>query len=279
MCDEVCFKYDKLMIISKDFIIGNVLSKLILFNDNKAYIFKDGNVYDLDGNISHPNELYIAHPIRLKNAGVLDKCINYIIKNNIKQPFKQVLREFYYKSEEELSDENIWRFRGFNVDLKKCISALKTKGWAMSEDVGLRKVCYHSNLIAVIFREIDEYYTYDLFDYNKELHTISFYNRKTYDDVSIKDIDDVTYSEVLRDVDLMVSISSNSIYDYELAMSTTLIRQEILKSIVNILSLNNVSFLKENIKVNGKFGNYLINIKTGLVFMEGRGNLLIKSIF
>ena len=37
--------------------------------------------------------------------------------------------------------------------------------------------------------------------------------------------------------------------------------------------------LKDNIKINGKFGNYLVNIKTGLVFMEGKGNLLIKSIY
>lgn len=279
MCNQIAFDYDKLITIAKDYIIGNILSKLILYYDNKAYIYKDNNIYDLNGNVCYPDKLYIAHPIKLKNACILDSCIEYIIKNNIKQPFKQILREFYCKSDDELNDDDCWRFRGFNVDLKKCVSALKGKGWSMSEEVGLRKVCYYSNLIAVLFREFDEIYTYDLMDCNKELHTITFYDRKTYEIKSLKDIDDVTYSEVLRDVDLMISISSNAIYDYELAMSTTLIRQEILKSIINILNLNNVSFLKENIKINGHYGSYLINIKTGLVFMEGKGNLLIKSIY
>lgn len=279
MCNEIAFDYEKFIIIAKDNIIGNVLSKLILYYDNKAYIYKDNNIYDLDGNICYPEKLYIAHPIKLKNANILNQCINYVIENNVKQPFKQVLREFYCKSEEELNNIDCWRFRGFNVDLKKCIAALKGKGWSISEDFGLRKVCYYSNLIAVLFREFDEIYTYDFNDCNKELHTITFVDRKTHEIVDLKDVDEVTYSEVLRDVDLMVSISSNAIYDYELAMSTTLIRQEILKSIISILRLDNVSFLKENIKIEGKFGSYLINIKTGMVFMEGKGNLLIKSLY
>jgi len=77
----------------------------------------------------------------------------------------------------------------------------------------------------------------------------------------------------------MISISSNSLYDFELAMSTTEIRQEVLKSLIQIIGLTNISFLKDNIKVQGTYGSYLINIRTGLVFMDGKGNLLIKTIY
>ena len=62
-------------------------------------------------------------------------------------------------------------------------------------------------------------------------------------------------------------------------MSTTEIRQEILKSLIDILTLNNVSFLKDNIKIEGTYGSYLINIRTGLVFMDGRGNIFVKTIY
>lgn len=280
MCNHIAIDYAKLMLISKDFIIKNVLSKLILLSDeNVPLLLKDNRLETLNGKEMAPNKVYIAHPIELKKYDLLQGCMNYIIRNNIKQPFKQVLREFYTKSDEELTKEDVWRFRGFNVDLKKCIAALKGHGWGISDDVGLRKVYYHQNTVAILFREFDDFYTYDFTDVNRELHTITFINRKTEEVIQLKDVDEITFSECLRDVDLMISISSNAIYDIELAMSTTQMRQEILKSLIDILGLPNVTFLKDNIKVEGHYGGYTINIRTGLVFMDGKGNLLLKTIY
>ena len=55
--------------------------------------------------------------------------------------------------------------------------------------------------------------------------------------------------------------------------------RSVLKSIVAILGLENVSFLKDNVKVAGQFGTYVINIRTGLVFKEGKGNLLLDTVY
>lgn len=279
MCNHIMFTYDNIIKIGKDPIIKYLLSKLILLSDNIVSIYKEDHIEDLNGNIITPKVIYIAHPVELKKNNSLNEAINYIITNNIKQPFKQILREFYTKSDIELTQTSCTRFRGFNVDLKKCISALKSKSWGISEDVGLRKVYYYTNTIAILFREFDDFYIDDYTDYNRELHSITFINRKTEKVIDLKDVDDITFSECLRDVDLMVSISCNAIYDYELAMSTTQMRQEILKSLIQILKLNNVSFLKDNIKIEGHYGNYIVNIRTGLVFMEGKGNLLLDTIY
>jgi len=62
-------------------------------------------------------------------------------------------------------------------------------------------------------------------------------------------------------------------------MSTVEVRHEILRSIVDILGLENVSLLKDNVKVVGSFGTYIINIRTGLVFKEGVGNLMIDTVY
>ena len=97
--------------------------------------------------------------------------------------------------------------------------------------------------------------------------------------IPIDDVDDITFSKTLRDVDLMVSISSKVIYDFDLAMSTVEMRHEVLKSIAGILGLTNVSFLKDNIKVEGKLGTYVVNIRTGLVFKEGKGNLALETVY
>lgn len=149
----------------------------------------------------------------------------------------------------------------------------------MSEDIGLRKVYYRADTVAAIFRECDILYTVDYDNVNRELHGIYFLKRKSGEIIPLKDVDDITFSETLRDVDLMISISSKVIYDFAMAMSTVEMRKEVLKSIVGILGLSNVSFLKDNIKVEGKCGTYVVNIRTGLVFKEGKGNLAIDTVY
>ena len=94
----------------------------------------------------------------------------------------------------------------------------------------------------------------------------------------MKDVDDIIFSESLRDIDLMISISCDNTYDYDLSLSTTKVRQEILKNVCELLHLDNVGFLKENIQIKGQYGIYTINIKTGFVFEEGKGQLLISTL-
>lgn len=278
MCSRIVFTEAQLVNIAQEPIINAVLSKLLLLVDGKLAVLTDGQLLGLNGTVLH-GDATVAHAVEMKNRGLLPQAIEYVVKNNVKQPFKQALREIYLKSPQENEQEEVLRFKGYNVDLKKCVATLKTKGWGVSEDIGLRKVYYKTNLVAAIFREFDWYYCSDITDINRELHGIYFFNRKTEEIVPLKDVDDVTFSETLRDVDLMITVSSNTVYDFKLAKSTVEIRQEILKSIASILKLTNVGFLKDNITVKGHYGTYVINIRTGLVFKEGKGNLLLDTVY
>ena len=279
MCGKVSFTSGELHRMSREKTIGFVLSHLFFLAEDRLAVFRDGALYDLSGEPVECEKVYVAHPVELRKAGILAQATEYLVKNNVRQPFKQVLREIYLKSEEELRQEEVLRFKGFNVDLKKCISALKGKGCGISEDIGLRKVFYATDTVAALFRKFDELFLYDVENVNRELHGIFFLNRKTEEIIPLKDVDDITFSETLRDVDLMITISANAIYDYELAMSTLEVRHEILKSIISLLGLDNISFLKDNISVKGYYGTYIINVRTGLVFKEGTGNLLLDTIY
>lgn len=278
MNNRVEFTLDQLNRMRKESVMASVLDKLVFLADGRLCVF-DKDFKSIDGKSVEPKNIYVAHPVELKKSGLLQSAIEYVAKNNIRQPFKQALREIYVKTDSELEQDEVLRFRGFEVDLKKCIAALKGKGWGVSEDIGLRKVYYRSDTVAAIFREFDLFYTADFANENRELHGIFFLKRKSGEIMPIKDVEDITFSETLRDVDLMISISSKVIYDFDLAMSTVEMRQEVLKSIVSILGLNNVSFLKDNIKVEGKLGTYVINIRTGLVFKEGKGNLALDTVY
>ncbi|MDE5654535.1 MAG: DUF4132 domain-containing protein [Clostridia bacterium] len=278
MNNRVAFTLEQLKRMRKERIMATALDKLIFVADGKLCVF-DQELKSIDGTLIEANDIYVAHPVELKKLGLLQDAIEYVARHNIRQPFKQVMREIYTKTELELQQDEVLRFRGFEVDLKKCVSALKGKGWGVCEEIGLRKIYYRSDIVSAIFREFDLFYTADYTNVNRELHGIFFLKRKSGEIIPIKDVDDITFSETLRDVDLMVSISSKVIYDFDLAMSTVEMRQEVLKSIVAILGLNNVSFLKDNIKVQGKLGTYVVNIRTGLVFKEGKGNLALDTVY
>ncbi|MDE6293014.1 MAG: DUF4132 domain-containing protein [Clostridiales bacterium] len=279
MVNRVRFTAEQIRSMCREPIIAAVIGKLILLAGDKLAVVKDGEIFDINGERLAGDDLFVAHPVELKKLGLLPSAIEYVVRNNIVQPFKQALREIYIKSDEENTQDEVMRFNGFSVDVKKCVAALKGKGWGVSEDIGLRKVYYKTDTVAAIFREFDLFYTVDFEDVNRELNGIFFFKRKDGEIIPLKEVDDVVFSETLRDVDLMISISSNVVYDFELAKSTVEIRQEILKSIVAILKLNNVSFLKDNIKVQGRYGTYIINIRTGLVFKEGKGNLLLDTVY
>lgn len=280
MVTRAAFGLGQLRSMCRERIIQAVLSKLLLLADGKLCVFADGKLSGIDGaEIVNAGDIFVAHPTELKQTGLLEKAIEYIVRNNIKQPFKQALREIYTLSEQEKEQDEVLRFKGFIVDLKKCVAALKGRGWGVSEDIGLRKVYYKNDTVAAIFRECDFMYIADYENVNRELHGVFFLNRKTGEIISLKDVDGITFSETLRDVDLMISVSSNNVYDFELAMSTVEMRHAVLKSIVDILGLANVSLLKDNIKVAGRYGTYVINIRTGLVFKEGKGNLLLDTVY
>ena len=279
MCDKTVFTSRQLEKMSRERTIAHTLSRLVFLADGKLAVFADGALRDADGGAIESEAVYVAHPVELKKAGLLQAAMDYIVRGNVCQPFKQVMREIYCKSEQELSQEEVLRFRGFNVDLKKCIAALKGRGWGVSDDIGLRKVYHASGIVAALFRKFDDFYLYDLENVNRELHGIFFLDRKSEEVIPLRDVEDVTFSETLRDVDLMITISANAVYDYDLAMSTVEIRREILRSVVSVLGLTNISFLKDNISVKGTYGTYLINIRTGLVFKEGKGNLLLDTVY
>ena len=278
MNTRVPFTEEQLKSMSREPVIKTVLGKLLLLADGKLCVF-DGELKSVGGERVCASEIFVAHPAELKSKGLLPAAVEYIARNNVKQPFKQALREIYVKTEAELGQEEVLRFKGFNVDVRKCVAALKGKGWGVSEDIGLRKVHYRADVISAIFRECDFLYSVDYDNEDRELHGILFLNRKNGDIIPLKDVDDITFSETLRDVDLMISISSKSVYDFELAMSTVEVRHAVLNSMIDILRLDNVSLLKDNIKVVGTRGTYTVNIRTGLVFKEGTGCLALDTVY
>ena len=171
MNNRVEFSVEQLSDMRRERIMACVIDKLVFVADGKLCVF-DKELKSIDGEIIKSGSVYIAHPVELKKSGLLTSAIEYVARRNIRQPFKQVMREIYTKTELELTQEEVLRFKGFEVDLKKCVATLKGKGWGVCEEIGLRKIYYRSDVVAAIFREFDLLYTADHTNVNRELHGI-----------------------------------------------------------------------------------------------------------
>lgn len=278
MCNGTVFTAKQLALISSQPVIAYLLERLVFLAEGKTAYLSGGELYATDGNKLDVATAEIAHPVKLAELGLLKEATDHIIKNNIVQPFKQVFREIYTVNEDEKNANELLRFKGFEVSLKKCVSALKTRKWGYSPDVGMRRVFYNANTVCALFREFDLPYLYDWDNDMRELYGAEFYTRNDGRQLDLKDVDSVAFSEACRDIDLVVAISATNVYDFRFATSTAQVRKNMLESLCDILHLNNVGFLKHNITIKGYYGNYTINMRTGLVFKEGVGNLAIATV-
>ncbi|WP_026505165.1 DUF4132 domain-containing protein [Butyrivibrio sp. NC3005] len=211
-----------------------------IFSKDDAIFIKDieGNEYAIDMN-DNEAVFYVAHAIDLKNEECWSLYMHYVYENEIVQPFKQVFREVYPITQEELNEKNISRrYAGFQIQANKAVAVLRSRGWIASYEQGLEKVNYIQDVYVTLYADMDFFTPADV--ESPTLEYVSFYSRKTDKAIDLKDIDEVLFSETMRDLDLMVSTSYVGGVDPESSHSTVEMRIAIAKELTGMQSLSNV---------------------------------------
>ncbi|UZM99179.1 hypothetical protein OL548_01340 [Lysinibacillus sp. MHQ-1] len=119
---------------------------------------------------------------------------------------------------------------------------LKTRGWQISYETGPRKVNYKENIVASLYAQADWFTPAEI-----EAPTIEgvyFYNRLTGKDIVLDDIPAAIFSEVMRDMDLVVSVAHVGGVDPEASHSTVDMRSIIVEELAKLLKLSNVETKK-----------------------------------
>ena len=100
--------------------------------------------------------LRVSHPHDLITAGEWADYMHVLYEKEIKQPFKQVFREYYPITEEERQERTISRrYAGHQVQPQKTVALLKGRGWTVDYEEGLQKVFYRDNLIVRMYAMAD----------------------------------------------------------------------------------------------------------------------------
>ena len=86
------------------------------------------------------------------------------------------------------------------------------------------------------------------------------------------------FSEVMRDLDLLVSCAHAGNVDPEASHSTVEMRGDLLNALLPLLKLDNVMIQKNHAVIQGKYGEYSIHLGSGTCHKTGHGSVNILPV-
>lgn len=221
--------------------------------------------------------LRLAHPHDLITTGTWADWMHRLYLEKTIQPFKQVFREYYPITREEREERTISRrYAGYQVQPKRTLGLLKTRGWTVDYEEGLQKVFYKENLVVRMFALADWFSPADI--EAPTLETVEFFSRETGKIVPLEDVPPVLFSETMRDLDLVVSVAYVGGADPEASHSTVELRTALAQEIVKLLHLENVSFIGSHARIRGKLAAWSVHLGSGIVHAEGKGSIVILPV-
>lgn len=221
-------------------------------------------------------KIRIAHPLDFYKAGEWHEYQRYLFDHQLRQPFKQVFRELYVKLSEELDQKASRMFAGNQIQPQKTVGCLKGRRWVADYEEGLQKIYYKENIVARIYALADWFSPSDI--EAPTLEWVEFSDRKTFRALSMREVPDLMYSEVMRDVDLAVSVAHAGGVDPETSHSTIEMRRAIVEFNLPLFGLKNVTLKDSHALIQGSRGNYTVHLGSGVVHQEGGSMLHILPV-
>ena len=230
--------------------------------------------------VNDEQKLRVAHPFDLYGHKVWSDWQRFFLekggKDGVRQPFRQVFRELYVKLPEELDKERSLLFAGNQISTGRTVGALKGRRWIADYEDGLQKVYYADDIIAGIYAVADWFSPGDV--EAPVLEGVTFVNRRTYEPIKIRDIPDIVYSEVMRDVDLAVSVAHAGGVDPETSHSTVEMRKVILDFNLKLFGITNVTFDKNHAVIEGRHGQYFVHLGSGVIHKFGGHQINVLAV-
>lgn len=262
------FLYAEIKNLFEHPVIVKHLEKLVFIsNGNKIGFFHDGNLVDAQGEIHELNEnntLRIAHCVHLHQHSVWSDFQHYCFKEKLIQPFKQIFRELYTPTPDELQEKSVSRrYAGHQIQPKQTLALLKTRGWKVDYEEGLQKVYHKEGFQVKLYAIADWFSPADV--ESPTLETIEFHSLKDYKNIPFEDINPRLFSEVMRDVDLVVSVAHVGGVDPEASHSSIEMRAVLMKETARLFKLENIRIEGSHVLVKGQIAEYSVHLGSAVV--------------
>ncbi|WP_285396164.1 DUF4132 domain-containing protein [Lysinibacillus sp. fls2-241-R2A-57] len=276
---ETKFSAEELINLLEHPILAPLLQKLVFKNEEHLGLLTEDGLKLLSDEIislAPTATLMIAHPYHLLESGQWRQWQAYMFEQKIKQPFKQIFRELYVINADEKEQKRSLRYAGHQVNPSQTVALLKTRGWQISYDEGPRKVYYKENIVASLYAQADWFTPAEI--EAPAIEGVYFYNRLTGKALVLDDIPATIFSEVMRDIDLVVSVAHVGGVDPEASHSTIDMRSVIVEELAKLLKLTNVDVKKQHALIEGKLASYSLHLGSGVVHQVGGSMIPILAV-
>lgn len=191
------------------------------------------------------------------------------------QPFKQAFRELYVVTRQEKKDGAVsHRYDGQQVQPKQAMALFGSRGWETRD--GVFKVFHDEGLTADV-------------SFNMGITTpaevegwavagVSFRHRDDWKPIKLATVPPRLFSEVMRDVDLVVGVAHAGGVDPEASASTVEMRSGLLRETCALLKLKNVRLKSSHALVDGDLAQYSVHLGSGVVHRMPGGALCIVPV-
>ena len=107
---------------------------------------------------------------------------------------------------------------------------------------------------------------------------VAFYDRRTFKNLPINDIPDIIFSEVMRDIDLVVSVAHVGGVDPEASHSTIEMRRAIIEFTLPLFKLHNVDFNGNFALIKGNLADYSVHLGSGIIHQQGGTQISVLPV-
>lgn len=226
--------------------------------------------------------LRIAHPLDLLATGRWDAWQRECFAAERVQPFKQVFREVYLPVGPELGGPGAaapsmsTRYAGQQVQPRQALALFGARGWVARPEEGVQRTFHREDITASVAFE-EGFYTPAEID-GLTLAGVRFSRARARQPVPLNEVPPRIFSEVYRDLDLVVSVAHRSGVDPEASESTVELRGALLRETCALLSLSNVQVEGRRAIIAGTLGRYALHLGSGTVHSMPGGTLWIIPV-
>ena len=282
MCREDKFAGKELANLMEHPILAPMLEQLIFVGDGlvgypidggRSLIRNDGTTEPIPANAS----LRIAHAYDLFQSNEWHLWQHECFLAERIQPFKQVFRELYPLTETERKEGKLsHRYAGHQVQPRQAIALLGSRGWIAHQDYGVQKTFHRQELSAHV-GFLGGYFTPVEVE-GLTIESVYFTCTDEWKPVLLQELPPILFSEVMRDMDLVVSVAHRGGVDPETTSSNIEMRTMLMRETCALLKINNVQLQGNYALVEGKLGSYSVHLGSAIVHRQPGGALCIIPV-
>jgi hypothetical protein len=282
MCRGDEFTVSELKTFFRHPMLKVMIEQLVFVSANgSGYPIRAGKaLFCLDGTesqLANTDLVRIAHPLDLLESKKWHLWQHECFVAERIQPFKQVFRELYVLTAAEKDEGNLSRrYAGHQVNPRQAVALFGGRGWVADPNEGVRKTFHEAGISARVG------FLYDLYTpaevEGSTIEAVAFTKRGEWKPLKLGEISPLIFSEVMRDLDLVVSVAHAGGVDPESSASSIEARGALIRETSALLNLTNIQMSERHVIIDGKLSNYNVNLGSGVVHKQPGGALCIIPV-